>query len=151
MIRDSSWRRSQIGVTLVEVLVTLVSCSVGLLGIAALQLVSLRGSHEASVRLQASTLASAMLDRMRANRPAFLEGEYSETQWNQAGDPDTRSGRDLRWWQAEIDRLLPGDKSMTAGMITCEPRSSEVTVSIRWGNDQPASTVSFTLDLRSEI
>ena len=72
-----SARRSAGGMTLVEVLVTLVIISVGLLGLAALQLTSLKGNQEAYARSQASALAGFILDRMRANPNGFRDRGYS--------------------------------------------------------------------------
>src|SRR5687768_17421752 len=64
------------GFTLVEVLVTVVLISVGLLGLAALQLTTLRGNHDAYARSQASILAANILDCMRTNPMAFRHGSY---------------------------------------------------------------------------
>src|SRR6185503_2164519 len=51
-------RQAQTGMTLVEVLVTLVLISVGLLGVAALQLTTLKNNQESYVRSQAAMLAA---------------------------------------------------------------------------------------------
>jgi len=56
------------GFTLVEVLVTVVVISVGLLGIAALQTTSLRSNHESYLRTQATAFADDIIDRIRSNR-----------------------------------------------------------------------------------
>jgi type IV pilus assembly protein PilV len=56
------------GVSLIEVLVALLILSIGLLGVAGLQVVALRSNHGSFVRGQAVLLASDMADRMRANR-----------------------------------------------------------------------------------
>jgi type IV pilus assembly protein PilV len=95
------------GVSLVEVLVTLVLTSVGLLGVAALQVTSLKGNKEAYIRSQASVLAADILERMRANYAGFRSGEYT-TEFNGVNDASTVAGRDLAAWQADIDALLPG-------------------------------------------
>ena len=50
-------RKSQRGTTLIETLVALVVLSVGLLGIAALQMTSLRNNRGAHLRSQAQVLA----------------------------------------------------------------------------------------------
>jgi type IV pilus assembly protein PilV len=60
------------GFTLVEVLVSLVILSIGLLGIAKLMLVSSHANDSAYLRSQATALAYQMLDDMRANRQAAL-------------------------------------------------------------------------------
>jgi type IV pilus assembly protein PilV len=56
------------GFTLIEVLITLVVFSIGLLGLANLQGQSINSSYNAHLRTQATALASSMIDRMRANR-----------------------------------------------------------------------------------
>lgn len=58
------------GFTLVEVLVALVILSVGLLGVAGMQISSMQGNHNAFLRSQALQYAYEMLDMMRANRDA---------------------------------------------------------------------------------
>ncbi len=73
------------GFSLLEVLITMVILSIGLLGLAGLQVQSLRFNHYAFMRSQASMLAYAMADRMRANRFAIVSaassyiGFYNET------------------------------------------------------------------------
>ena len=56
------------GFTLVEVLVSMVILSIGLLGIAKLMLFSSRSNDSAYLRSQATELAYEILDNMRANR-----------------------------------------------------------------------------------
>jgi type IV pilus assembly protein PilV len=61
-------RKTQSGVSMVEVLVALVVMSIGMLGIAALYIESVKASRGALLRTQAVGLASDMADRIRANR-----------------------------------------------------------------------------------
>ncbi len=60
-------RVMQSGFTLLEVLITLIILSVGLLGLAGLQTMSLRNNHSAYLRSQAITQSYDIVDRMRAN------------------------------------------------------------------------------------
>ncbi len=55
------------GLSLIEVMVALMILSIGLLGIAGLQVVSMRSNHGSYVRGQAIVLTYDMADRMRAN------------------------------------------------------------------------------------
>jgi type IV pilus assembly protein PilV len=64
------------GFTLVEVLVSILVLSIGLLGLARLQAVALRHNHSAHLRSQATLLAYDMADRMRANLQALRDGRY---------------------------------------------------------------------------
>ena len=60
--------KKQSGVSLIEVLVTLVIISIGLLGTASLQVLSKRANFEAIQRTAAAHLANDYLQRMRGNR-----------------------------------------------------------------------------------
>lgn len=144
--------RRSAGMSLVEVLVALVSTSVGLLGVAALQLATVRGAQEANVRLQATALASSMLERIRVNPRGFRSGEYRVT-FNGRG-PSGRSGEDIREWQAEIDRTLPGGIKWAAGAIDTQPGTNVVVVTIRWnqtGDRKSAESRPSLVQIRSEI
>ena len=68
---------NQDGTTLIEILVTLLVISIGALGIAALQLTSLKYNSGASIRTQASLLSNDLMDRMRANRDVAITGNYN--------------------------------------------------------------------------
>lgn len=61
-------RRRCTGIGLAEVLVALLVFSIGMLGLAQLQVIGLRSSHESHLRGQAVLLAADLADRMRANR-----------------------------------------------------------------------------------
>ena len=61
------------GFTLLEVLIALVLLSVGMLGIAALSLESLKTGQTALYRTKAINLAADMADSIRANRSALVD------------------------------------------------------------------------------
>lgn len=145
-------KRGQAGMTLVEVLVTLVSASVGLLGIAALQLVSLKTNQEALIRVQASSLAGSILERVRANRLGFDAGHYDDIAFNAEGESGSRAHVDLSMWQQEIDSQLPGGTQNAAGAIRRLPASNIVIVTLRWGERNPdQSSAPRTITLRTEL
>lgn len=56
-----------LGFSLIEVLVSLVIVSVGVLGVASLQIQSLQQNREAFFRAEATYLANGIMDRIRAN------------------------------------------------------------------------------------
>ncbi|MFV3368614.1 type IV pilus modification protein PilV [Pseudomonas sp. NY15435] len=60
-------RTPQRGITLIEVLVTLLVFTVGLLGVAALQLNALKGIADSNQRSQATWVMQELAERMRAN------------------------------------------------------------------------------------
>jgi type IV pilus assembly protein PilV len=67
----------QDGFTILEVLVSLVILSIGLLGTAKLMLYSSHANDSAYLRSQATDLAYEILDNMRANRQQALAGAYT--------------------------------------------------------------------------
>ncbi len=70
--------KGQRGLTLIEILVTVVILAVGLLGLAGLMLEGLRNNQSAYLRTQASILAYDMADRMRTNSGQAKAGAYDD-------------------------------------------------------------------------
>lgn len=143
-------RRSS-GFTLVEVLIALVVLSIGMLGIAALYLDSLRASRAALSRTQAVTLAGDIGERIRANRdPA---NAYHCAGVCDVDNPPGLNGladADIAAWLDAIAISLPvgstGALTYTAGAAN-QPDSYAVVVS--WpeiGYEDP-----LTVALRIEI
>ena len=64
------------GFTLLEVLVAVLLLSIGLLGLASLQTWGLRATGNATYRSQATLLVNEMVERIRANQPAAIDGYY---------------------------------------------------------------------------
>lgn len=138
------------GMTIIEVLVTLVIISVGLLGVVALQLTTLRNNQNSSVRSQAAMLAGDMLDRMRSNRYDRTTDEGPERFRIGFDDeePATPEGDDIVRWRRVLAGQLPGGR----GAIAYDEDSNLVTITIEWGerSDNPDErTLSFVT--RSEI
>lgn len=142
---------AQHGFTMVEVLVALVVLAIGLLGIAALYLDSLRAGRSAIYRTQAVNLAADVADRIRANRlgiaayaTAFADAAVA------VPTCDTTAGctaaelanTDLARWKDAIAQLLPegqGQVAVTPALVAGDP--SLYVVTIRWtelGQDVPA-------------
>ena len=67
------------GFSLVELLVTIIIVSVGVLGVASLQMRSLQQNREAFFRAEASYLANGMMDRIRANPQAVYSLTIAQT------------------------------------------------------------------------
>ncbi len=64
-------KQAQAGFTLIEVLVATLVLTVGILGVAAMQMVSFQTNQGAYMRSQAVYLAQDILDRMRANQDGY--------------------------------------------------------------------------------
>lgn len=131
------------GLTLIEILVSLVVVSMGLLGVAALQMYTFKGNYEALVRSHASALASDIADRMRVNRAAVRltsgESEYQMGYGMPAGGTDLSLAKlDMLEWKRSLAARLPdGD-----GSIDIIESTGWVTIRVRWGerSDDPSGT-----------
>lgn len=71
--------RKQAGLNLIEVLIAALVLSIGMLGLAGLQLATLKTAQNTTAQQHATMLASNLLERMRSNRDAALSGEYVVT------------------------------------------------------------------------
>lgn len=105
----------QIGVTLVEILVTVVIIAIGLLGLAVMQNISVKASYDSYLRTQASFLAYDIFDRIRANPSGgvyALDAGDTPTTANCFGagancDAATMRTFDLFYWHQNAEELLP--------------------------------------------
>lgn len=96
-----SLRRTQRGATMIEVLVTVVIVSVGLLGIASVQLIALRNSQGALQSSMATMYTYSMLDSLRANAEVARSGGY-DGEYCSVPTGDTLAATDLHSWMASM-------------------------------------------------
>ena len=69
---------TQHGTTLIEVLIAVLVFSVGMLGLAGLQVTATINNHSTHLRSIATVQAYDIADRMRANMPAVNSGDYHQ-------------------------------------------------------------------------
>jgi len=125
-------RRMHSGVSLIEALVALLVLSIGLLGLANLQLTAIRNAHSAHLRSQASILAQDILDRMRANRANATA--YAITLSATAPTGSAVSDQDLADWLKALATNLPqGDGAIS---VAVGGNTTTVTVTIRWDDSR---------------
>lgn len=113
------WRNAR-GLSLIEVLVALLVLAIGLLGLAALQTVSLQGGQNAYYRTQATNLAYEVSDFARVNRSVVLA---------------TCNLPILAGWTAFVGDQLPAG-TLTANVSDCV--NGEVTVTVTWAEGRLA-------------
>ena len=75
-INRTLFRKYHRGSTLVEVLVTLFIMAVGLLGLASIQMISIKNVNNSQFRTLATDYAYDMVERMRANTSGVDDGKY---------------------------------------------------------------------------
>ena len=124
-------RRYGRGFTLVEALVALVVLSIGLLGIAGLQITSLKANHGSATRTQAVYLAYDIIDRMRANPAKAIAGAYNIAV-GATPTAGTVEGDDLIAWQQNIARSLPAGTIQPGGSVVFNAAANTFTVNIIW-------------------
>lgn len=147
--RKNSTAFGQSGFTMIEALVALLVLSIGLLGLAGLQTTGLRFNHSAYLRSQATTLAYAMIDRMRANRGTANAGTYNlsfgstlsgATACSGASatcDANTLAAYERQDWLAQVQAILPvSDGSIVTG-VGAGGRPI-ATITIRWDDSRGA-------------
>jgi len=81
---------TQRGFTLLEVMITLVVFAIGMLGMAAMQVISKKNNFDAAQRTAATALAYDIVERMRANPTQLVE--YAGNQ----GSPPTALGGETK-------------------------------------------------------
>jgi len=117
------------GATMIEVLVAFLLLSFGILGLSGMQINALKNNQSALQRSQASMLAYFLMDAMRANREAAMNGDYNLGSINTAGGTheticsaptgNTLANNDhTRWFKAVKSAL--GDAATTCAAIACD-------------------------------
>lgn len=139
------------GFTLVEVLVAVVVLSIGLLGLAGLQLSSLQANQQAYLRSQATVIGQDIVERMRANRDAALNGEYDVAMGAGAPGGADVAANDLREWLEALENSLPdGDGEIEVDTDGTAEVTVQWTERVR-GDDEGGSgteTMTFSTETR---
>lgn len=123
-----------LGFSLLEILISVVVLSIGLLGIAALQTRSVNYVHSGELRSIASYQAYNMLDRMRANKAGRDAGNYASV--SGAGTdpgcstctPAQIAQKDQFEWNSSNGNLLP------QGQGTVSQNAGVYTITVYWDN-----------------
>jgi type IV pilus assembly protein PilV len=128
---------------MIELLVSILIFSIGILGLAYLQFMSLRANNMAHMRALASTIAYVMADGMRANPVGALAGEYngspSASEVNCVGSdhtcpPAQMAAYDKNSWLSAIQALPRG-----SGVVT-SLGSGQYAITVRWDQDRTGAS-----------
>lgn len=123
-------KRQAAGFTLLEILVSIVILSIGLLGMAGLIAAGLKSNHTASYRSHATMLADDYFDRMRANKTLAKDSHY-DTALGAActAAVTTIQGYDCAEWKAMVATELPdGDGKVETDI------NGNVILTIQWAS-----------------
>lgn len=146
MIRRTSVRpRRQRGVGLIEVLVAVLVLSIGLLGLAGLQVRTMRNNQSALERGVAVVETHAIADALRADRNNAILGNYDRSLTAAAPGSGSFAAVVVTEWLANIRQALGDDAS---GSIDCTEASCVIV--IQW-NDERAVGGLAAQQLRTEV
>ena len=131
--------KTQKGVGLIEVLVSMLILSICLLGMAALQTVALRNGQSAQSRSMAGIMSNSITDAMRANITAARSGAYNSSTCTLAeGVGSSLADADLIAWVSSLKRAIG---QSACGTVLCQAGQCDITV--QW-DDSRASAGSST-------
>jgi len=139
-------KRTQAGTTLIEVLVSILVVSVGLLGLAGLFANSLKSTNEGYLYSQVVALTYDMADRIRANPSAITAyastppATLSKDCLRKVCTPAELASYDLYTWKQQLDAVLPSPTPT----ITVEGRAANIKMQWQAGGQQ---TNTFQLDM----
>lgn len=150
----------QRGVSLIEVMMSVLIFSIGLIGLAGLMVMATRSNHTAYLRTQVTFLANSMADRMSGNPTGVWNGAYNETNYPVAsGSVGCASGsscspanlaiHDQRLWSDQLRTFLPNPSASIscagAGSMAYDPTpqlnlrppyGGNCTMSVKWSERQ---------------
>ena len=144
----------QNGMTLIEVLVSLVILAIGMLGIASMLMVSNKANNSSYAKQQAVQCVYDIFDRMRANSQAVISGSYNISNINNSGLPSQPSQPsalctasictpsqlatyDLWYWLSKDVTKLPGGSGSIVTSLSGVAGNTVITVTVQW-DDSPA-------------
>ena len=149
---------NQIGMSLLEVLVSVIILAVGMLGIASMLLVSSQANNSSYMKQQAIQTVYNIFDKVRANSQAAINGNYNVSNIGSTGLPTALTTPSVQcnaasctpsqlatydtwnWLSNDVARLPNG-----CGSITSAPSAivgnTIITVTVQWDDSPAQSTV----------
>ena len=155
----------QHGTSLLEVLIAVVILSIGMLGLAGLQLTGLRVNQGAMQRSQASVLVYDILDRMRGDRVVANGGDYdvvvvvdkeATAMTTSAALIAAKPNQNLSQWGAAIQEFLPGGAAMICrtdnpALAACTGSGDNFIVRIDWADENDRSGASQSVTVMGQL
>lgn len=126
-------RPAQTGVSLLEVLIAVVVLSFGLLGLAGLQLTSLRNNQSALERSSAVMATYSIVEAMHADRAAVTAGGFNHALGGSAPTAATFPAQSIATWLVMLqDALGPAAR----GSIACAAGTGACTITVEWDDSR---------------
>jgi len=138
--------RGQRGVGLVEILIAVLVLSIGLLGLAGLQLRTIRNNESALERGVAVTETHAIADALRADRINAQNGSFNITLTDAAPTGSTFRETVVRAWR---NNLISALGAGATGLINCN--GSDCTITIQWDDSRAGGSTATAQQLTTRI
>jgi type IV pilus assembly protein PilV len=126
-------RNGNRGVSLIEVMISVLVMGIGVLGIAAMQATALRNSQSALERSQAVIQSYTILDAMRANVAVARAGGYDMALTGTPPTGTSLSATDRASWITSL-KGRDGMGPTAQGAIACD--TDRCTVTIQWDDSR---------------
>lgn len=123
-------RSLQTGVSLIEVLIAVLVLSLGLLGLAGLQMTALRSNQSAHERSMAVIESYSIVDAMRVDRNNAINGTFNLA-LNATPAGTTFAARELIKWRTRLVANLGSDAT---GSVVCN--GADCTVIVQWNDSR---------------
>lgn len=128
----------QRGISLVEAMIAVLVLSIGLIGLASLQISGLRFNRDAFLRSQATVLAYDVIEQMRIDSENAIDNSAYTGSYAQAdaqagctiGSSDSTSA--ITCWRVRLRDTLPGATLAVAGPAGAD--NDQFTVSVTWSD-----------------
>lgn len=128
-------KRKQQGLSLIESMIALVVISIGLLGIAALQITAMGQNTSSLNHSQAVWLAYNMSDRIRANNSEFLNYDGIDTNTGYSGDCVMTACSTAQMLQADAAEWTTMVQSLPGGRGRITSNADGLLVTILWDDE----------------
>ncbi|MGL6571916.1 type IVa pilus pseudopilin TppB [Aeromonas hydrophila] len=132
------------GVSLLEIMIAVLVLSIGILGMATLQLQALKSNQSALTRTEATQFGYMITDMMRANRSAALLGQYN-VGLGEAVSGSSMAIQDVQYWKLALTGLPGGDGAIAVS-------AGQATITIQWDASRLATEpVLRSMTLRTDL
>jgi type IV pilus assembly protein PilV len=144
-------RRTQAGFTLIEVMVSVLIFSIGLLGIVGMHAAAIKLSTDAQQRAEATFLADQLLARMLIADPltaaTFAHKPGGTTRCAPTGDASTNAV--VTDWLSQVTATFPRVAADEQQIIVSGTPANEVTVRLCWKNAE--NDTAHTLEMSNRV
>lgn len=147
----------QQGISLLEVLISIVVLAVGMLGVASMLLVANKANNSSYAKNQAVQAVYTIFDKIRANPQAAANGSYNISNIGSGGTPTAVTAPasqcsgapctaaqlaafDTWYWLTHDVAQLPSGSGSISTALSGVAGNTIVTVTVQW-NDNPAQSV----------